>query len=147
MHLGVASHTAITRCDGAKPAAVLRGVFHEKQINVVSLAEAMKFVALVDDDEAAGTLERGYAEAGYEGAMWLAAGKLAARSGVACVPVLATARRYAHAGEKDRALDSLEKAFPQHEIPLVHLNLSWDWCSLRGDPRFRNLPRSRNFPP
>jgi len=124
----------------------LWGAFHQKQMEEEALAEAKKFFALLDDTEVAETLERGYAEAGYRGAMRLAAEKLAARSTLAYVPALRVARLYAHAGEKERALDWLEKAFQQHELPLVHLSVSWDWDSLRDEPRFRDLLRQMHFP-
>jgi adenylate cyclase len=93
------------------------------------------------------TLERGFAEIGYKGAMRLAAELLAARSRTAYVPALRIARLYAHADDKDLALEYLEKAFQQREVPLIHLGVSWDWCSLRSDPRFQDLLRRMNFPP
>jgi tetratricopeptide (TPR) repeat protein len=125
----------------------LWGAFHQKQMDEDALTEAKKFFALLDDSEVAEALERGYAEAGYRGAMRLAAEKLAARSTLAYVPALRIARLYAHAGEKDRALEWLDKALQQHEVPLVHLSVGWDWDSLRGDPRFQDLLRRMNFPP
>lgn len=124
----------------------LWGAFYKKQMDEGALAEAKKFFALLDDNEIAETLERGYAEAGYREAMRQAAEKLVARSTSAYVPALRIARLYAHAGEKDRALELLEKAFQQHELPLVHLSVAWDWDNLRGEPRFRDLLRQMNFP-
>jgi hypothetical protein len=56
------------------------------------------------------------------------------------------ARLYAHAGAKDRALDWLERACEQHEAPLVHLQVAWDWDCLREQPRFQALLRQVNFP-
>jgi serine/threonine protein kinase/Tfp pilus assembly protein PilF len=125
----------------------LWGAFHQKQMDEEALTEAKKFFVLLDDSEVAEALGRGYAEAGYRGAMRLAAEKLAARSTLAYVPALRIARLYAHAGEKDRALEWLEKAYQQHEVPLVHLSVAWDWDSLRGEPRFQDLLRRMNFPP
>lgn len=40
----------------------------------------------------------------------------------------------------------LEKAYEQRETPLVHLNVAWDWDSVRHDPRFQDLLRRMNFP-
>lgn len=72
--------------------------------------------------------------------MRLAAEKLTARSKLTYVQPTQIARLYAHAGEKDRALDWLEKAYEEREPPLVHLRVGWDWDSLRSDPP---LPISR----
>jgi chromosome segregation and condensation protein ScpB len=57
------------------------------------------------------------------------------------------ARLYAHAGEADRALEWLKKAYEDRESSLVHLNVGWDWHSLHDGPRFQNLLRRMNFPP
>jgi hypothetical protein len=83
----------------------------------------------------------------YASAMERAAETLAARVEHQHVPALRIARLYAHAGAKDRALDWLERACEQHEAPLVHLQVAWDWDSLREQPRFQALLRQVNFPP
>ena len=44
------------------------------------------------------------------------------------------------------ALDWLEKAWEEHENPLVHLSVGWDWECLREEPRFQDLLRRINFP-
>jgi serine/threonine protein kinase len=125
----------------------LWGAFYQKHMEKEALAEAKQFFTLLGDSEIAETLERGYAEAGYQGAMRLAAEMLAVRSTLSYVPALRIARLYAHAGEKDQALEWLEKSFQQREVPLVHLSVSWDWSSLRDEPRFQDLLRRMNFPP
>jgi hypothetical protein len=53
---------------------------------------------------------------------------------------------YAHAGSTESALEWLERAYVQHEAPLVHLRVSWDWDDLREHPRFQALLRSINLP-
>ncbi len=78
--------------------------------------------------------------------MRLAAEKLAARSKLTYVQPTQIARLYTHAGEKDRALDWLEKAYEEREPPLVHLRVGWDWHSPLSDPRFQSLLRRMNFP-
>jgi serine/threonine protein kinase/TolB-like protein/tetratricopeptide (TPR) repeat protein len=125
----------------------LWGAFHRKRMDEEALAEAKKFFALLGDSEVAEALARGCAEAGYLGAMSLAAEKLAARSEQSHVPAIRVARLYAHAAETDRALEWLEKAYEQREPPLVHLNVGWDWDDLRSAPRFQDLLRRMNFPP
>jgi TolB-like protein len=126
----------------------LWGAFHRKGMYEEALAEAKKFFLLLGSSEVAETLARGCAGAGgYTCAMRLAAETLAARSKLAYVPAIRIARLYAHAGEKDRALGWLEKAYEEREPPLVHLRVGWDWHSLRDEPRFQDILRRLNFPP
>ncbi len=130
------------------PAAhlALWGAFRQEGMYDEALAEAERFFALLEDREVTEAMARGYADSDYRGAMRLAAEKLAARSKQAYIPTLRIARLYEHAGEKDRALEWLEKAYEGREPPLVHLRVAWDWENLRSDPRFQSLLRRMNFP-
>jgi len=125
----------------------LWGAFYQKRMYEEAVAEAKEFFVVLADSEAPEALARGYAEGGYQRAMSLAADKLAARSKLSHVPAVRIARIWAHAGEADRALEWLEKAYEEREPPLVHLNVGWDWDALRSDPRFQDLLRRMNFPP
>jgi serine/threonine-protein kinase len=49
-------------------------------------------------------------------------------------------------GEKDRALDLLEKAFEKRDSSLVMLKVDRSWDSLRSHPRFVALLKKMNFP-
>ncbi len=98
------------------------------------------------DGEVAEALERGYAQGGYAGAMRLAAETLAARSKRTYVQPTRIARLYVSAGEKDRALEWLEKAYQERDPLMVYLNVEPTWDSLRSDPRFQSLLRRMNFP-
>jgi len=53
---------------------------------------------------------------------------------------------YAFAGDKERALDWLEKAYDERDSQLVHLGVLPDWDILRGDPRFQALLHRMNYP-
>lgn len=53
---------------------------------------------------------------------------------------------YAWLGEKDRAIEWLEKGFAEREPHMVWLNLSPDNHPLWGDPRFQDILRRMNFP-
>ncbi|HUU81587.1 MAG TPA: protein kinase [Acidobacteriota bacterium] len=119
--------------------------FHQKQMHEEALAEAKKYFEVLDDREAADALERGYEEAGYSGAMSLAAEKLAKRSKQTYIQPTQIARLYDLAGEKDLALEWLEKAFKEHEPTLVSLNV-WPQGTVRDDPRFKDMLRRMNFP-
>jgi TolB-like protein/Tfp pilus assembly protein PilF len=54
---------------------------------------------------------------------------------------------YTHLGEKEQAVECLEKAYQQHTPALYQLKESRTWDSLRSEPRFQNLLRRMNFPP
>lgn len=123
----------------------LWGAFYKRGMYKEALAEARKFFALLSDAEVVEALESSHGEAGYPGAMRLAGEALAARSKRAHVPAVRIARLYAHAGEKDRALDWLEKAYEERDSLLVHLGVGWDWDSLRDNPRFQDLLRRMNL--
>ena len=96
--------------------------------------------------EAAEALERGYAQGGYAGAMCRAAEMLAEHFNRIYIKPLWIAELYACAGERDRALDWLEKAYEDRTIEMVFLS-NWPvWDSVRDDPRFQDLLRRMNFP-
>lgn len=120
--------------------------FEQKRMYEEALAEAKKFRALRGQAEVVEALARGYAETGYPGAIGRAAEKLAARSKLTFVQRTELARLYARAGQKDRALEWLEKAYEVRDSILVYLQVDPDWDSLRDDPRFQDLLRRMNFP-
>jgi TolB-like protein/Tfp pilus assembly protein PilF len=117
----------------------LWGAHYRKGMHEDALTEAGKFFAALGDHETEDALRRGYSEGGYSRAMHLGAEMLAKRSRRCHVPGVRIARLYAHAGENDRALEWLQRAFEQRETPLMHLSVAWDWDALRDDPRFRDL--------
>ncbi|MFB3141183.1 MAG: hypothetical protein ACE1Z2_00085, partial [Acidobacteriota bacterium] len=57
------------------------------------------------------------------------------------------ARIYVQLGEKDQALEWLEKAFAERETGLTFLKTDPDWDPLRDDPRFSDLLRRMNPEP
>jgi serine/threonine protein kinase len=124
----------------------LWGAFYQKKMYNEALAEAKTFFGLLGDSEVAEALAKGCGESSYSAVMRLAGEKLASRSRQTYVPAIRIARLYAHAGEKERALEWLEKAIEQHEPPLVHLRVGWDWEILRDEPRFQDLLRRINSP-
>ena len=117
--------------------------YHAKGMDEEHLA-AMKalYAAAFGFSEVEDALARGYAEAGYQGAMNRAADALAARSDKA----FPTATVYIFAGNNDRALDWLEKAFEEHDPNLPYLGCTPLFDSLRDDPRFKDILRRMNFP-
>ena len=124
----------------------LWGAFYRKGMREEALAAAKRFFAVLGDGEVVEALRRGESESGYEGAMRLAALELEKRAAAIHVPAVRIARLWAHAGDGDRALEWLEKAYASRESPLVHLRVGWDWDSLRADPRFQSLLHRMKFP-
>ena len=124
----------------------LWGTFWKKQRYEEALEEARKYHSLSGYSDVAEALAGGYAESDYQGAMKLAAETLAARAGQTHVPALRVARLYAHAVDKERALEWLEKAYEGREAPLCRLRVVWDWDNLRDEPRFQDLLRRMNLP-
>ena len=54
---------------------------------------------------------------------------------------------YIGLGEKDEAMDRLERAFEEHDQWMVDIKSYLAWDALRSDPRFQSLVRRMNFPP
>jgi tetratricopeptide (TPR) repeat protein len=54
---------------------------------------------------------------------------------------------YASLGEKDKALDWLEKGYKEHAPGMATIKADPSFDSLRSDPRFQDLLRRMNFPP
>ncbi len=124
----------------------LWGAFYKKGADADAFAEAKEFFALLGDREVVDALDVGWARAGYRGAMGLAGETLATRSERTHVPAVRVARVFAHAGENERALAFLKKAYERHETPLYHIGVGWDWDGLRADPRFQELVRHMGLP-
>ena len=124
----------------------LWGAFYRKQMYQEAQTEAQKFFGLLGDSKTEKAIARGWKEAGYPGAMRLAAEELVERSCQTHVPAVRIARLYAHAGDRDSSLEMLEKTYQDREPPLVHLSVGWDWHDLRDDPRFQDLLQCMSLP-
>jgi tetratricopeptide (TPR) repeat protein len=129
------------------PPAHLRlwGAFYGKGMYEEAVAEAETFFEVLGDKEIAQVLQCGYTDGGYSKAMHLAAEKLRERSHLTYVQPTQIARLYAHAGDKDYALQWLEKAYEERLPAMVHLGVDPDWSSLRSEPRFQDLMRRLNL--
>jgi len=122
----------------------LRDVFILKGMRDEGLALQRERIA--DDPERVAAFERGLAEAGYEGAQRGIADVLAARyekSGG--VRAMGIALRYLDAGDKDRAIDWLEKAYENRNPNMPYIGKPL-YDPLRSDPRFQALLRRMNLP-
>jgi len=84
-------------------------------------------------------------QAGYADALREAAGVLAARARTQYVMAFSVALLYASAGEKEAAIDWLERAYQQHGALLEYIRMSPEFEALRPDPRFQDLLRRLNL--
>ncbi|MCJ7486360.1 MAG: hypothetical protein MUQ25_09385, partial [Candidatus Aminicenantes bacterium] len=123
---------------------VIQRVFLAKGMHDEQLAEQRLRIAR--DPERVAAFERGLAEGGYEGAQRAIADVLAARyekdqyhsaEGIAV--------RYIDAGDKERAMAWLYRAYDDHDQNLPYLGLP-EWDPLRADPRFQALLRRIGLP-
>jgi tetratricopeptide (TPR) repeat protein len=98
------------------------------------------------DGELKEALERGYAEAGYAGAQKRLAEGLAVRySKTGGGRAFGIAKTYVNAGDRDRALEWLERAYEERDSNMPYIGLP-TWDSLRPDPRFQDLLRRVGLP-
>ncbi len=119
--------------------------FFNKGMYADSLAE--RKAEFAGDRELEEALTQGFAQSGYRGAMRRAADILAARSRRTYVGPTGIACLYMTAGEKERTLEWLEKAFEARDSNLPYVSAKPTYDPLRSDPRFQDLLRRMNFPP
>ena len=91
-------------------------------------------------------LEQEYRESGYEGALLAAANRLADRSRKTRVRRGLVAVLYLRAGERDLALEWLERASQGPNMEILMLKSGRLWDPIRSDPRFQDILRRMNFP-
>jgi len=98
------------------------------------------------DPEVAHAVEQGYAEGGFAGANKRFADALAARygkpGGLTAYPL---ANYYARAGDKERTIEWLEKAYEEHNNNLPYMRTPV-FDAVRDDPRFQDLVRRVGLP-
>ncbi len=114
---------------------------HFKREYAAALAEAQNWADAAGDPQIAAALRGGYHQGGYAGAMRAAAETLVARSRTQYIGPWPVAIWYAAAGENDRALEWLEKAYDARDSGMPYLGVHPIWNELRDDPRYRDLLR------
>ena len=142
-----AANTALAIDPGLSPArSALQDGYIAKGMYDEQLAIQRARIAL--DPERVAAFERGLAEGGYEGAQRGIADVLAARYakyGKWTYGGMGIARRYLDAGDNDRAIDWLEKAYEERDPNLPYIGLPF-YGPLRSDPRFQDLLRRIGLP-
>jgi len=122
----------------------LVGVYHKMGMQDEAV-QAQKAVATLrgNDPEFAEQLGRIYAEAGYR-AVWKAVAEKQAALSIRPVHV---AEVYVRAGEKELALDWLEKAFERRDPNMSGIGGVSKRDMLRDEPRYQDLLDRMNIPP
>jgi TolB-like protein/Tfp pilus assembly protein PilF len=126
---------------GARQSVLLREGRRDER-----LADQRRLIA--HDPERVAAFEEGLAEGGYEGVQRAIADLLAARreaSGGFAPRSTWIALRYLDAGDHDRAIDWLERAYGDRDPNLPYVT-GPVWDPLRSDPRFKDLLRRMNLP-
>jgi serine/threonine-protein kinase len=101
---------------------------------------------IAGDPELSEAFERGYSEAGYEGAERRRADVTASRYDTpGGRSALVIAHMYVCGGAKKEALDWLERAYEDHDPNLPFLGMPV-WDPLRDEPRFQELLRRMGLP-
>ncbi|MDH4270605.1 MAG: protein kinase [Candidatus Aminicenantes bacterium] len=94
------------------------------------------------DAEILEALEKGHLEAGYPGAVKRLADVLAARYGKPGGPrAYIVANSYARAGDIERVIEWLEKAYEEHDNSMPYIGGNPHFDLVRSDPRFQDLVR------
>jgi len=122
-------------------------ILHEKKGMERESFEAAKDFARVtyNDPRIETAFDKGYAQGGYTEAMKRVAEALVARlPETYCLPS-DIAMFYTMAGEKDKALDWLQRGLEIHDPVLPYLGLP-DFDGIRSDPRFQELLCKMNLP-
>jgi serine/threonine protein kinase/Tfp pilus assembly protein PilF len=112
-----------------------------------SFAETVRGLQLDGYAKEADAIQRGLAEGGCRGASESALKMLMERAKKEYVDPCDFARDYLRLGDKEHAIEWLEKAFREKSQSMQFLKVDPIWNPLRSDPRFRDILRRMNFPP
>jgi eukaryotic-like serine/threonine-protein kinase len=101
---------------------------------------------LYNDPRIDAALDEGYAQGGYAEAYKRSVETMVSRLLETNSRPLNIARVYALGGEKDKAIEWLEKGFEFRDPNMPYLGVSYVYDDLRPDPRFQDLLRRMNLP-
>ena len=110
------------------------------------VAELAKALQLEGQPEEADAVQEGYAKGECRGAAEYDLKVLTKRAQTEYVEPVLFAVDYLQLGDKDHALEWLEKAYREKSALAGFLKVDPQWESLRSDPRFQDLLRRMNFP-
>jgi TolB-like protein/Tfp pilus assembly protein PilF/predicted Ser/Thr protein kinase len=125
--------------------SALKSAYHLKGMYEEALEIWKTWFATLGDREAEEALARGYAEAGYSGALSSVAEMMIERSRTTFVTPWQIATLYTRAGKNDEALEWLEKAYGAHDSNMPSISVDPIFDGLRDDPRFKALLHRMNL--
>jgi TolB-like protein/Tfp pilus assembly protein PilF len=130
--------------DGVALFALISAHHHKREYQQ-ALKAANRVQSAVGNSEVATLLAQGSVEADYRGTMRKAADTSAAESRKAFVAPFDVAQWYAYAGDRDRCMEWLERAYVGRDPNLPYLWIP-DFDFLRSDPRFSDLMMRMKLP-
>ena len=117
-------------------------VYEDKGMYPEAIAEFITARDLSEgNSETVASLGHAYAGSGQQDAARDVLAALQRRSQQNYVPPFNLALVYAGLGEKDRALESLEKGYEARDVHMIFLKVDSRWDAFRADPRFVGLMR------
>jgi serine/threonine-protein kinase len=122
-------------------------IYVEKKMYTEAIAELQKALPLSGDSPyVSGFLGHAFAASGQRGEALKILNEMKESSKRRYVSAYHVAIIHAGLGEKEQALDWLEKAYEEHNESMVWMGLDPNLDGLRGEPRFINLMRRLNLP-
>jgi len=118
---------------------LLEEVYAQMGKHKEAVAEREKMLSLSGGPELAAAIEEDFAKSGYRGVLqsWLDGLQEISKHGY--VSYLSIAEAYMRMGEKEKALNWLEKAYEDHDSGLVSLGVEPMFDPLRSDKSFREI--------
>jgi eukaryotic-like serine/threonine-protein kinase len=119
----------------------LAQAYEQKGMNKEAVEEYLKAETLLgENQEEIAALRQAFTVAGMKGFWQKELGLALERSKRQLVPKTIVAGYYAHLGEREQAIQWLEKAYEERNVP-ISLKVDPRWDGLRSDPRFADLIR------
>lgn len=120
---------------------ILEEVYAQSGRQKEAVEEREKVLSLSGSPELAASIAEDFARTGYKGVQqsWLDGLTEISKHGY--VSSYSIAEGHMRLGQKDRALDWLEKAYEEHDSGLVSIAVEPMFDSLRAEPRFQNIVR------
>jgi TolB-like protein/Tfp pilus assembly protein PilF len=132
----------------ARTHAYLESIYLKKGMNDEAFAERLKVDALTGAGaERITALKNAYDAGGWKSVSRKEVEFALEDAKSRYITSLNMAYSYTKNGDRNRALESLNRAYEEREGSLVNLNVDPFWDELRPDPRFQDLLRRVGFPP
>lgn len=132
--------------DNAIALSTLRTAYHMKGMYKEGLEIWKASYEARGDHEAVEALERGFEEAGYQGALRRVAETFVVRSQTTFVTPWQIATLYTRAGMNEEAIDWLEKAYEARDPNMPYISVDPIFDRLRIEPRFQDLLQQMKLP-